>query len=173
MAEQELVIEEAQREDAASLARLLETVALESDFLAQDARSSILSAKQLASYIDNRQNVTNEICLVAKLGREVIGVCNVTSDQDTKTSHIGDVFIAVAKPYWGNGVGQFLMETMIDWADHTPEIRRLELTVQARNERAVHLYQKFGFDIEGTKKRGARTKNGEFLDVYQIGRAHV
>ena len=27
----------------------------------------------------------NEICLVAKLGREVIGVCNVTSDQDTKT----------------------------------------------------------------------------------------
>ena len=53
---------------------------------------------------------------------------------------------------------------MIDWADHTPEIRRLELTVQARNERAVHLYQKFGFDIEGTKKRGARTKNGEFLD---------
>ena len=43
----------------------------------------------------------------------VIGVCNVTSDQDTKTSHIGDVFIAVSKPYWGNGVGQFLMETMI------------------------------------------------------------
>ena len=170
MAEQELVIEEAQREDAASLARLLETVALESDFLAQDARSSILSAKQLASYIDNRQNVTNEICLVAKLGREVIGVCNVTSDQDTKTSHIGDVFIAVAKPYWGNGVGQSLMETMIDWADHTPEIRRLELTVQARNERAVHLYQKFGFDIEGTKKRGARTKNGEFLDVYLMAK---
>ena len=31
MAEQELVIEEAQREDAASLARLLETVALVSD----------------------------------------------------------------------------------------------------------------------------------------------
>ncbi len=48
MAEQELVIEEAQREDAVSLARLLETVALESDFLAQDARSSILSVEQLA-----------------------------------------------------------------------------------------------------------------------------
>lgn len=52
MAEQELVIEEAQREDATSLALLLETVALESDFLAQDDRSSVLSAEQLASYID-------------------------------------------------------------------------------------------------------------------------
>ena len=139
MAEQELVIEEAQREDAASLARLLETVALESDFLAQDDRSSILSAEQLASYIEGHQHRLNEICLVAKLGHEVIG-------------------------------GQFLMETMIDWADHTPTIRRLELTVQARNERAVHLYQKFGFDIEGTKKRGARTKNGEFLDVYLMAK---
>ena len=153
MAEQELVIEEAQREDAASLARLLETVALESDFLAQDDRSSILSAEQLATYIESHQHRLNEICLVAKLGHEVIGVCNVTSDQDTKTSHIGDVFIAVSKPYWGNGVGC-----------------RLELTVQARNERAVHLYQKFGFDIEGTKKRGARTKNGEFLDVYLMAK---
>lgn len=170
MAEQELVIEEAQREDATSLALLLETVALESDFLAQDDRSSVLSAGQLASYIDSRQNVTNEFCLVAKLGHEVIGVCNVTADQDTKASHIGDVFIAVSKLYWGYGVGQSLMELMIDWANHTPAIRRLELTVQARNERAVHLYRKFGFDIEGTKKRGARTKNGEFLDVYLMAK---
>ena len=168
MAEYELVIEEAQREDSVSLAQLLETVTLESDFLAQDDRSSVLNGEQLASYIDSRQSVPNEICLVAKLGHEVIGVCNVTSNQDTKTSHIGDIFIAVAKPYWG--IGQFLMGTMIDWAVNTPAIRRLELTVQARNERAVHLYQKFGFDIEGTKKRGARTKNGEFLDVYLMAK---
>jgi len=167
MAEYELVIEEAQREDSVSLAQLLETVTLESDFLAQDDRSSVLNGEQLASYIDSRQSVPNEICLVAKLGHEVIGVCNVTSNQDTKTSHIGDIFIAVA---WGNGIGQFLMGTMIDWAVNTPAIRRLELTVQARNERAVHLYQKFGFDIEGTKKRGARTKNGEFLDVYLMAK---
>ena len=38
------------------------------------------------------------------MGHEVIGVCNVTSDQDTKTSHIGDVFIAVSKPYSGGMV---------------------------------------------------------------------
>ena len=109
MAEYELVIEEAQREDSVSLAQLLETVTLESDFLAQDDRSSVLNGEQLASYIDSRQSVPNEICLVAKLGHEVIGVCNVTSNQDTKTSHIGDIFIEVAKPYCGNRIGQFLM----------------------------------------------------------------
>ena len=80
-------------------------------FLAQDARSSILSAEQLATYIESHQHRLNEICLVAKLGHEVIGVCNVTSDQDTKTSHIGDVFIAVSK-LLGNGVGQFTYGNM-------------------------------------------------------------
>ncbi|MBM9834549.1 GNAT family N-acetyltransferase, partial [Enterococcus faecalis] len=35
---------------------------------------------------------------------------------------------------------------------------------------AVHVYQKFGFAIEGTKRRGAKTKNGEFLDVYLMGK---
>ena len=65
MAEYELVIEEAQREDSVSLAQLLETVTLESDFLAQDDRSSVLNGEQLASYIDSRQSVPNEICLVA------------------------------------------------------------------------------------------------------------
>ena len=64
MAEQELVIEEAQREDAASLARLLETVALESDFLAQDARSSILSAEQLATYIESHHWVVRSLVFV-------------------------------------------------------------------------------------------------------------
>ena len=54
MAEYELVIEEAQREDSVSLAQLLETVTLESDFLAQDDRSSVLNGEQLASYIDSR-----------------------------------------------------------------------------------------------------------------------
>lgn len=170
MAEQELLIEEAQVEDAASLAQLLRDVPAESDFLSQDETSPYLTAQELETYILKVLGSVNQLCLVAKVGSQVIGVLNVVADQVSKTSHIGDIFIAVSKPYWGYRIGQLLMETMIDWADHTPEISRLELTVQARNQRAVHLYQKFGFEIEGTKKRGAKTKNGEFLDVYLMAK---
>ena len=170
MAEQELLIEEARVEDATSLAHLLREVPLESDFLAQDETSPSLLPEELETYLARVLETPNQLCLVAKVGTKVIGVLNVVADQETKTSHIGDVFIAVSKPYWGYGIGHFLMEAMIDWAEHTPEISRLELTVQARNDRAVHLYQKFGFDIEGTKKRGAKTKNGEFLDVYLMAK---
>lgn len=44
-----------------------------------------------------------------------------------------------------------LMEAALDWAEHSNTIRRLELTVQKRNKRAIHIYQKFGFEIEGLK----------------------
>ena len=42
------------------------------------------------------------------MGHEVIGACNVTSDQDTKTSHIWGRFIVAAKPYWGMVLASFL-----------------------------------------------------------------
>ena len=98
------------------------------------------------------------------------GVLNVSSTSSPQTNHIGDIFIAVQEKYWGYGLGSLLMEVALDWAYHTPVIRRLELTVQARNSRAVHLYEKFDFKIEATKERGAKTKDGEFLDVYLMSR---
>lgn len=50
-------------------------------------------------------------------------------------------------------------------------LKRLELTVQVRNQaKKVRLYQKLGFNIEGTQIRGARTDEGEWLDLYYMGK---
>lgn len=78
--------------------------------------------------------------------------------------------MAVLKDYWGHGLGRILLEEVIVWAQEIGLLKRLELTVQVRNERAVRLYQSCGFDIEGTQKRGARTDMGEWLDLYYMGR---
>lgn len=170
MAKEEVIFGEAQLEDAAGLAQLLMEVATESDFLTRDDDSPYMTPDETATFIANRLASPNQVCLIAKIGQRVIGVLNIAAASHTRVNHIGDVFMAVSKDFWGYGLGQILMEEAIDWAEHSGIIRRLELTVQARNERAVHLYQKFGFEIEGTKKRGAKTKNGEFLDVYLMGR---
>ena len=62
------------------------------------------------------------------------------------------------------------MEEAIDWASQSGVIRKLALSVQVRNERAVHLYQSLGFEIESLQKRGAYLDEGEFLDVYLMGK---
>lgn len=167
MAEQEVIVEEAQLTDAKALVDLLSQVSQETDFVVAE---TILSQEDMEIFLERHLESVNEICLVVRVGKELAGVLNISSTSSPQTNHIGDIFIAVQKKYWGYGLGSLLMEVAFDWACHTPVIRRLELTVQARNSRAVHLYEKFGFKIEATKERGAKTKDGEFLDVYLMSR---
>lgn len=167
MAEQEVIVEEAQLSDAKALVDLLSQVSQETDFVVAE---TILSQEDMEIFLERHLESVNEICLVVRVGKELAGVLNVSSTSSPQTNHIGDIFIAVPEKYWGYGLGSLLMEVALDWACQTPVIRRLELTVQARNSRAVHLYEKFGFKIEATKERGAKTKDGEFLDVYLMSR---
>lgn len=170
MAEIEITISEAEVKDAKGLLELLNLVPLESDFLTRDKNSAQMNLTDMETFIERRAFLSNEICILARSDQEVIGVINVSSSEHDRISHIGDIFIAVKKAYWGYGIGKLLMEAVIDWAEHSHVIRRLELEVQVRNEKAVHVYEKFGFEIESTKKRGAKSKNGEFIDVYAMAR---
>lgn len=170
MVEQEVLVCEAQAEDAAGLSELLRLVATETEYLTRDADSPYMTLEETEAFILSRLQSRNQICLIAKVSNKVVGVLNVVAASHYRVAHIGDIFLAVGRDYWGYGVGQLLLEAVVDWAEHTPEIRRLELTVQARNKRAIHIYEKFGFSVEGIKKRGAKSKNGEFLDVYAMAK---
>ncbi|WP_133154143.1 GNAT family N-acetyltransferase, partial [Vibrio sp. 10N.261.49.E11] len=48
-------------------------------------------------------------------------------------------------------------------------IKRMELTVYTDNERAINLYKKFGFVIEG-ESAGFAFRNGEYVAVYHMAR---
>ena len=45
------------------------------------------------------------------------------------------------------------------------ELHRLELTVMIHNAPAIALYQKFGFQIEGTKRASLKV-DGTYVDEY-------
>ncbi|MCS7072393.1 MAG: GNAT family N-acetyltransferase [Anaerolinea sp.] len=62
------------------------------------------------------------------------------------------------------GVGTALMQTAIDWARASPVVQRVQLEVYARNARAIHLYEKFGFEHEGCKRR-LYIQDGQPLDM--------
>lgn len=56
-------------------------------------------------------------------------------------------------------------------ADNWLNLLRLELYVYADNAAAIHLYNKFGFEIEGTH-RAHSLRNGVFIDTYSMARFH-
>jgi len=59
--------------------------------------------------------------------------------------------LAIKKAHQGKGFGKKLMEDLIDRAQKF-EVDALTLEVEVDNDRAIHLYEKYGFKSEGIRK---------------------
>jgi putative acetyltransferase len=77
--------------------------------------------------------------------------------------------MTVRDDWHGRGVGSALMQAALDLADNWLNLARLELEVFVDNAPAIHLYQKFGFCIEGTLVQYAY-RDGQFVDTYTMAR---
>lgn len=61
---------------------------------------------------------------------------------------------------------------MLEVADHSLGLKRLQLTIHADNEVALKMYGKLGFEIEG-RERKATYKKGKYVDVLILGRLRL
>ncbi len=112
----------------------------------------------------------NDHQFVAVLGDgTVIGAAGLSVHESPRTRHTGDVGIFVRTDYQNQGVGAALMNTLLDLADNWLMLVRVQLEVYADNERAIHLYEKLGFEKEG-RKRMANIRWGEYVDEFMMAR---
>jgi L-phenylalanine/L-methionine N-acetyltransferase len=86
-----------------------------------------------------------------------------------RRSHMGQIFMAVHDDYQNRGIGTALMAAAIDLADNWFNLKRLELQVFTDNAPAIHLYEKFGFIIEGTHKADT-FREGKYVSTYSMAR---
>ena len=97
------------------------------------------------------------------------GLAVLLQSREPRRSHCASVAIMVAAENQGAGIGSALMKRLLDEADQTLKIHRLELMVLADNKAAVALYRKNGFNIEARRKRAA-VKDGAFVDEFLMAR---
>jgi putative acetyltransferase len=111
--------------------------------------------------------------LVACVEGEVVGHLNLrTFPHSPRRKHAGSIGMGVHDEWQGKGVGTALMEALVDLANRWLNLTRLELTVYTDNQPAVRLYQRFGFETEGTL-RGYAFRDGRLVDVYHMARVKV
>ncbi len=84
-------------------------------------------------------------------------------------AHIMRLTIAVHEGHQGQGVGQLLLQNLIDWAKSTSHVEKIELHVRASNTAAIALYKKMGFVEEGRLKRRIKISETEYLDDLTMG----
>jgi L-phenylalanine/L-methionine N-acetyltransferase len=83
--------------------------------------------------------------------------------------HIASLGMGVHDDRVGRGIRTALLEALLDTADRWLGIRRLELTVYVDNTRAINLYRRFGFEMEGTHRAYA-LRDGEYGDAHTMAR---
>lgn len=95
-----------------------------------------------------------------------IGLMIAPNPRRRHSAHIG---MAVRDDHAGRGIGEALMRSVLDIADNWLALTRVELTVYTDNDRAIALYRRVGFEVEGTLRRYA-FRNGEYVDALTMAR---
>ena len=162
--ENKVIIREADTLDADALLDFIKNLTAEKDIdIPLEPGEFNLSLEDEISILNNYREAENSIFFIADYLGQIIGSLNITGGKRKALQHTADLGISVAADWRGKGVGRSLMEYGINWAKHNPVLKRVELQVYARNQKAIHLYKKFGFVQEGRRK-GQIYQNGEYLD---------
>ena len=113
----------------------------------------------------------DDYVLLACVKDEVVGNAGMhrTGSTSPRRAHARKIGLAVHRDWQGRGVGNALMAAMCDLADNWLDVIRLELTVYTDNERAIALYRKHGFEVEGTLRAYA-LRAGRYVDSFAMAR---
>ena len=106
----------------------------------------------------------NSLFLIAEAERKIVGTLTCGGGTLKADHHMTALGVYVAKEWRDQGIGGALMKRCVEWAKASPEVERVELEVYAQNARAIHVYEKFGFEREGVK-RHLYTQNGAPIDM--------
>lgn len=103
-------------------------------------------------YLRTVQRHPDAAVFVADDDGEVVARLSVSRDPHPASRHVADLGLMVAESHRRRGVGTALLAQAVTWA-RSAGIRKLELHVFPWNGPALALYESFGFEREGYRKR--------------------
>ena len=123
----------------------------------------------------------DNLLLIATEDDNIIGFLSAQRGIIRKIKHTAYIVLGIREKFRGKGVGilsggrgkgigKKLFCELDLWAKEN-NISRLELTVMCPNSMAKQLYEKNGFEVEGTK-RNSIFMNGKYIDEYYMSKIY-
>jgi RimJ/RimL family protein N-acetyltransferase len=106
----------------------------------------------------------NSTYLVAERDGVLVGTLSAEGGPYRAVRHVVNLGISVRRDHRNQGIGHALLAAALAWAAGTGIVTRVELSVITRNARAIHLYEKFGFQTEGRRIAHVR-RLGNYYDT--------
>ncbi len=163
-------IREAVPDDACMLLEMFKKATKETGFLmTTPEEADHISEMQERNFISRYQNDENSLFLIALTDGKIVGSLSLTQSSWQKQRHVGTFGVVVLEAYWNMGIARRLFNHLIKWVKNHQTIRYIQLCVMANNEKAIRLYQNFGFREEGRRPRAVYLHRQLYTDVILMG----
>ncbi|MBC2004597.1 GNAT family N-acetyltransferase [Listeria booriae] len=163
------VIRLARAGDAQSLSAIRLQIDGETENLDREPGENFMDEQAFGDLIEADSKAAHNLFLVAETEGKLVGFSRCEGNTLNRSKHKVTFGIAILKAYWGFGIGSELLHHAIQWAD-THEITKITLNVLETNKKAILLYQKAGFEIEGCLKNDKRLADGSYYSTILMSR---
>ncbi|MBE7122426.1 GNAT family N-acetyltransferase [Bacillus cereus] len=155
--------------DADQLSKIRVQIDGETENMDREAGEGFIDTKGFQEIIKTDSEEMKNLFLVAEVHNRIVGFSRCEGSDLTRLSHKVEFGVCILKEYWGYGIGKNILQKSIKWADAN-EVKKIALQVLETNEKAIQLYKKIGFEVEGILKNDKKLSDGKYYNTVVMGR---
>ncbi|WP_102691934.1 GNAT family N-acetyltransferase [Rummeliibacillus pycnus] len=162
-------IRSAEVKDAEILSKLRLMIDGETENLDREKGEAFIDIPGFEQIIKTDTDMPRNLFLVSVVQGNIVGFSRCEGTYLHRFSHKVEFGVCVLKEFWGYGIGKNLLKETIQWADSNG-ITKITLNVLETNEKAINLYKKLGFEIEGILKNDRILSDHNYYNTVMMGR---
>ena len=155
--------------DAEQLSKIRVQIDGETENMDREAGEGFIDKVGFQKIIKTDSEETKNLFLVAEVDNRIVGFSRCEGSNLKRLNHKVEFGVCILREFWGYRIGKSLLQQSIQWADEN-EVKKISLQVLETNEKAIQLYKKFGFEVEGILKHDKRLSDGKYYNTFIMGR---
>ncbi|MEQ6353769.1 GNAT family N-acetyltransferase [Lysinibacillus sp. M3] len=156
-------------EDAQALSALRLQLDGETENFDREQGEGFIDTKGFEAIIKEDTESPRNLCLVAVVDNRIVGFSRCAGSPFKRIAHKVEFGVGVLKEFWRYGIGKNFLNASIEWADAN-DIKKMALNVVETNDKAILLYKKLGFEVEGVLKNDKLLSDGNYYNTIVMGR---
>ncbi|WP_049786649.1 GNAT family N-acetyltransferase [Evansella cellulosilytica] len=166
---QRVLLRTATANDGLGMHTLTKEVLFEEKGLVMTIKDFTMTVEEQAQQNEWYLQLPHTLTLVAEHNHIIIGILTIEPEIFLKTAHRCNIGLIIKEEFRSLQIGWALMNTAISWAKNTPYYEKIELEVLSSNHAAIKLYERLGFQIEGTVNNAIKHRDDHYENLHRMG----
>ncbi|MCP1306282.1 GNAT family N-acetyltransferase [Paenibacillus tyrfis] len=162
-------IRSAMEKDAKQLSEVRLQIDGETENMDRERGEAFIDPTGFEKIIKTDTEQPRNLFLVAAVQDRIVGFSRCEGAYLKRFSHKVEFGVCVLKEFWGYGIGKNLLKESMAWADSN-DIKKMTLNVLETNDKAIELYKRLGFEVEGILKNDKILSDGNYYNTIVMGR---